>query len=243
MRTRIVLFDDNCTDGTSEGVLSEAPDAVIVQGDGTAFWNGGLYQAWKRALELDVDGFLWLNDDVALDYGALDRLGAYWRDLVGHGRTEFVLVGATRGSNGELTYGGMRRRWHPLALKLDRQPVSEALLPVDTFNGNIVLVPRTVTDKIGINDPAYYHKFGDVDYGLTATAAGIPSYVLPGTLGVCDSNEAPDMKGLRLAQRWNFVNSHRGLPMAGWWRLVRRHSGPWFLPHFLTAYKNLLKPW
>lgn len=233
---RVVLFDDASSDGTAQAVIEEMPDAIILQGDGQAFWNGGLHRAWQHAMQLEVDAFLWLNDDVELDADAIKRLAKVWQELAQRGENEFILVGATRDQYGEITYGGMRRRTNPIALKLELQAIAGTLQRVDTFNGNIVLIPRTVTEKIGINDPVFFHKFGDVDYGLTASKAGIPSYVLPGTLGVCEKNAPISFSGLSFVQRWKLVNSHLGLPMASWWRLVRRHSGLWFLFHFLSAY-------
>jgi GT2 family glycosyltransferase len=41
------------------------------------------------------------------------------------------------------------------------------------MNGNVVLVPKSVMDKIGILDPVFHHDLGDVDYGLRAIKAGI----------------------------------------------------------------------
>lgn len=236
MKLHVVLFDDASTDSTVEAVMSEMPDVTVVRGDGQAFWNGGLHSAWTRALLLDVDGFLWLNDDVELDRDALDRLEAQWGALQQLGQDMFVLAGATRGRDGRLTYGGMKRRRNPWTLKLELQAETKDLQSIDTFNGNIVLVPRSVTDKIGLNDRDFFHKFGDVDYGLTAAAAGIPIYVVPGTLGICEANIPTAYSRLSLRERWLLVNSHKGLPMAGWWRLVSRHSGLWRLTHFLSAY-------
>lgn len=236
MQLQVVLFDDASTDGTVDAVLAEVPAATIIRGDGETFWNGGLHRAWKQALALDVEGFLWLNDDVELDVDAIDRLAAQWRKFVSEGHDKFILVGATRGRIGGLTYGGMKRRRNPLTLKLEVQPAAEDPVSVDTFNGNIVLIPRKVTDEIGINDEVFFHKFGDVDYGLSATKAGIPCVVMPGTLGICETNLPIAYGALSMRQRWKTVNSHRGLPMTSWWRLVRRHSGPWCVPHFLSAY-------
>lgn len=44
------------------------------------------------------------------------------------------------------------------------------------MNGNVVLVPKSVVDKIGIINPIYHHDLGDVDYGLTAQENGIKVY-------------------------------------------------------------------
>ena len=60
----VYLTDDGCTDGTPEAVRTEFPKVRIVQGDGTLFWNRGMYTAWETAAkEKDYDFYLWLNDD------------------------------------------------------------------------------------------------------------------------------------------------------------------------------------
>jgi len=243
-----VLFDDASTDGTVEAVLAEFPDTIIVRGDGNAFWNGGLHQAWTRALSLDVSAFLWLNDDVQLDADALDRLVAARRQMsVERPDQRYVLVGATRDGEGRTTYSGQCREYSPFALRFRKVPPNETLQPVDTFNGNIVLVPRAVVDLIGINDVSFHHNLGDIDYGLRATRAGVAVRLLPGTLGQCSLNDAKASYGygspkLSLVGQWRKVNTLHGLPPRNWWRMTRRHSGLWFLPHFLLPYRWLVLP-
>lgn len=243
-----VLFDDASSDGTVEAVLAEFPETVVVRGDGNAFWNGGLHQAWTRALSLDVSAFLWLNDDVQLDADAVDRLLAARRQMLLERPDErYVLAGATRDANGRTTYSGQRREPSAFALRFRKVPPTDALQPIDTFNGNIVLVPRAVVDLIGINDAGFHHNLGDIDYGLRATRAGVAVRLLPGTLGQCSLNEAKASYGygsprLSLAGQWRKVNSLHGLPPRSWWRMTRRHSGAWFLPHFLLPYRWLFLP-
>lgn len=243
---RIVLFDDASTDGTVEAVLADAPDTVVVRGDGHAFWNGGLHHCWQRALDLPINAFLWLNDDVTLDPNAFRRLAeAYTAMLARTGGDEFVLVGSTRGSDGVVTYGGLRHVRTPLAFRLERVAPGDTLQPIDTFNGNIVLVPRAVVARIGLNDDAFHHNLGDIDYGLRAGHAGLPVILLPGTIGVCEANTAKRDRGfgsptLPLREQWRKVNTHHGLPFASWWHFTRRHSGAWFPLHFLLPYRRLV---
>lgn len=240
---RVVMFDDGSTDGTAEAVLAQYPQTLLVKGDGNAFWNRGLHAAWSYALKLRVDGFLWLNDDVALDGDALRRLRDGWRKMARH-EERFILVGATRGAEGEVTYGGYRVEKSPFALRFKMVPPETDLEPVDTFNGNIVMIPRAVVDAIGLNDAAFHHNFGDNDYGLRARRADIPVRQLEGTLGVCDINQmkltnAYGSRLLSLRDQWRKVNGHHGLPFASWWRFTRRHSGIWFPLHFLLPYRKL----
>lgn len=241
-----VLFDDASSDGTAAAAKAELPQTIIVQGDGSAFWNKGLFLAWRRAQKLKPDAYFWLNDDVVLDSDAHERLFKAWEELstdLGHRR--FILVGSTRGSNGELTYGGLKASRDLFAFRTSRVQPQSDLVRVDTFNGNIVLVPREVVEEIGINDPLYFHNLGDVDYGLRATRAGIDVRLMQGTLGVCELNQEKALHGfaspsLSRLDRWKKVNSHHGLPFKSWWRFTRKFSGP-FLPfHFLVPYRRLL---
>lgn len=235
----IVLFDDASTDGTVDAVQLAWPDTIVLYGDGNAFWNGGMYKAWQHALSLGADGYLWLNDDVVLDQGAMACLAKQWH---AEGGTEcsFILVGATRDDAGCLSYGGQRRVYSPLALKFERLPLEYRLQPAETFNGNIVLVSRATVARIGINDPGFLHAMGDIDYGLRATAAGIPILVLPGTLGLCNNNAPIRYNHGPLRERWRKLTSHRGIPPKSWWLLTRRHSGIWQPIHFLAPYRKIL---
>lgn len=243
-----ILFDDASSDGTANAAMEVRPDTIVVPGKGDAFWNGGLHQAWSRALELDVDGFLWLNDDVELDPDALDRLAGSWKVQHESGGDAFILVGATRGANGVQTYGAMacKRRLQSISFPMELH--GKEARQVDTFNGNIVVVPKSVTDRIGINDPEFFHNFGDTDYGLRAKAAGIPVIALPDTLGVCEANLTKSARGygspaLSVGEQWRKVNTHHGLPPRSWLRFTRRHSGALWPIHFALPYRHLFKIW
>jgi GT2 family glycosyltransferase len=244
----IVLFDDASTDGTATAARELWPEVQVVMGNGNAFWNKGLYEAWCRALALPVDGFLWLNDDVELDKDAINRLVNAWHERKKlDSNLNFILVGATRDDDGKITYSGRNLVKSPFAHKLLLVQPSEVSMSVDSFNGNIVLIPREVVKRIGINDPIYHHNFGDIDYGLRAKRAGVDIQLLAGTFGLCARNEAKLSYGygspsLTLLQQWRIVGTHHGFPFASWWRFTGKHSGHWRWLHFLIPYRWLLIP-
>jgi GT2 family glycosyltransferase len=186
-----------------------------------------------------MDGYLWLNDDVVLDKDAFSRLAEQW-DAQGGADRPFVLVGATRDEQGQLSYGGQRRVSSPFALKFERLPMADTVQRAETFNGNIVLVNEATVKVIGINDPGFLHAMGDIDYGLRACRAGIDILVLAGTLGVCNNNFPIKFNEGSFRERWRKITSHRGIPLSNWWKLTRRHSGKWQIVHFLTPYRKIL---
>jgi GT2 family glycosyltransferase len=246
---QVVLFDDGSSDGTVEAVAAVDPRAIILKGNGDAFWNGGLHRAWERALPLDVQAFLWLNDDVLLDENAIARIVSYYHSLgTESGDENFILVGATRDASGAITYSGKKYRHYPFAFLLDLVPPDpQVLQSIDAFNGNIVLVPRRVVDVIGVNDPHFSHGFGDYEYGLRASRRGIPVWLMPRTLGVCEANARPRSKGfggsdVSIREQWRMVNTPKGLPFRDWWRITRRYSGVWFPLHFMGPYRWLVLP-
>jgi GT2 family glycosyltransferase len=234
----VVLLDDASKDGTADAVRETWPGAIVLQGDGNCFWNGGMHAAWTHALTLGMDGYLWLNDDVELDNDAIARLAEEWARQ-GPATRPFVLVGATRDHAGQLSYSGQVRKHNPLRLWFDRLPLADALQKADTFNGNIVLISKATVDRIGINDPVFLHTLGDIDYGMRASRAGIPIWVLPGTLGICNNNPPVHFNEGSIGARWRKITSHRGIPLRNWWTITRRYSGVWMPIHFLLPYRKI----
>lgn len=243
----VSLFDDASTDGTPEIVKQSFPDVRVFHGSGNAFWNGGMHELWSAVRSDDVDGFLWLNDDTTLSDDAFDKL-AYARSMLkGEIKEEkFILVGATKDSEGRVSYSGYNVQPSPFAFKLSRvYPDEGSLKRIQTFNGNFVYVSKSVVDDIGINDSTFFHNLGDVDYGLRAGQASIGTFLLPGTIGLCESNDEKRRRGygspeLSFVQQWRKVNTHHGLPVESWLHFTRRHSGAWWPLHFILPYRHLL---
>ena len=67
----VFVLDDGSSDGTSEAIAEQFPEVTVLHGDGQLYWCGGMRQAFAAAIAGDYDHYLWLNDDVYLDDGAL----------------------------------------------------------------------------------------------------------------------------------------------------------------------------
>lgn len=245
----IALFvvDDGSSDGTAAAVRAAWPDAHIISGDGSLFWNGGMRLAWASAAAAGpFEHYLWLNDDVVLEPGALGRLvGEAAAQAAADGAV--IVAGSTRRpGTDEPSYGGQRRANPRRPLRLTVAQPGTAPVAVDSISGNIVLVSAAAFARLGNLSPAFVHIFGDLDYGLRARAAGIPVYAGSGLFGEC---EGPDMGGTsldlrlgrrqRLRLRWREEHKVHG---RDWRTFVALHAnaGPPRIVYALTPWWRIL---
>ncbi len=178
----VYLVDDGSDDGTTAAVSKEFPFVKIIEGQGDLFWNRGMRLAWEFAAKNGHDYYLWLNDDTLLMRDALVRLLSNSEKC----KNASIIVGSTCSSKDDttLSYGGRtKERNHPLI-----RPDEHLMKECDVFNGNIVLIPHSVFERVGFNDDYYRHSFGDFDYGIVASTKGVKSYIASGYYGFCGRN-------------------------------------------------------
>ena len=120
------------------------------------------------------------------------------------------------------------------------------------MSGNAVLVSAAAARRLGNLDPQFEHIFGDLDYGLRATAAGIPVYQAGEVAGDCAGHTAQGSAHDPRLSRWSrlrvaFVGS-RKVHARDWRRFARRYSGlgplywVYSLSPFLRAVLDKPKP-
>jgi len=236
-RFTIYVVDDASTDGTREAVAAEFPDVRLIKGNGQLYWNGGMSLALDNAYRDGHDFYWWLNDDVALDSDAFDRL-LETAGIIDDGDAQpGIVVGTLRDpEDGSLTYGGVSRL-HPLK-RTDFSLIApgDHPVPAETMNGNCVLVSQAVAAGVGNLTPDYRQKMGDYDYGLRARQAGFEVIVAPGTFGTCARHDeyagsSSDPTG-RLSDIW----SVKELEFGTWGLFCRRWAGPLWPMYFASPY-------
>lgn len=204
IKLEIYLTNDGCTDGTPEAIREQFPYVNIIEGDGTLFWNRGMYAAWQEAAKKDYDFYLWLNDDTYLQNDAIERLLGCSESK----DNEAVVIGSCCSSTNikEITYGG-----HDKMGKLLTNVSTEQECVI--FHGNIVLIPRHIFNLVGFNDKHYRHAMGDYDYSLMVHRKGLKSFVAKGVFGICDLHTSKPKwcdSNVKLVERWKALHRPGG---------------------------------
>jgi GT2 family glycosyltransferase len=203
-------------------------DITVVQGTGSLYWNRGMVLAYQtaRASALEFDAYMLYNDDILLDDSFLEFLRQF-SEL-----DNAILAGAFREpATGEVSYSGVVRVGGLRPFTFVRPELTATLVSVDTFDGNCVLIPAKVFEKLGGLDPAYTHSAGDYDFGLRAGTIGVRTYTYGTPIGYCERGPTLDER-IRVAafrDRWRLLFEYpHGLgPNL---RFVRKHGLPLLFP-------------
>lgn len=230
----VYLTNDGSTDETSGLIEKNFPNTIIIEGDGSLYWNRGMYSSWMRALNNKHDFYLLLNDDVELQGDAiLNLVNLYWNSSYNS-----VIVGKTIDPiSRQTTYGALKRRsW------ISRNsfiPITAKSDSVVTFNANCVLIPNNATESVGILDPFYTQQFGDIDLGLRFHSQGWdiveltqPVAYLTKNFAYTHANFHISFKGVK-----NLLVDPKGIPIREWWHFLYKFNG--FLAFFYFFYRYI----
>lgn len=240
VRYSVFLVDDGSTDGTTEAIKRKYPSVNVVKGNGRLFWNRGMRLAWKSSLKAKCDFFLWLNDDTILMNDAFERLLRCSAQC----ENKSIIVGSTFSSKENLThsYGGRTKKRDHLLIK----PNDKEVVECDVFNGNIVLIPYGVFEKVGLNDEFYRHSFGDYDYGIMAKKRGVKSYIAPGYYGFCNRNNPVPLfrrKCFSVFKRYRLLYSPLGYNPIEDFHFNKKFRPLWLCVwYFIKLHLNVLFP-
>ena len=214
----VFLVDDGCSDRTSEAVMQDFPQVNIIKGNGELYWNRGMHLAWETAAaSKDFDYYLWLNDDTFLFQNGL-------LILFKENFSTSIVCGTTRSSTiVKATYGGFLTKNFKLLTP------NGSYQNADYSNGNCVLIPRYVFEKLGNLDPIFQHALGDIDYTLRSRKKGIDIKLAPEFIGLCESHDnIPKWRSNSL----NVINRLKSLytPLSGcnppeFFVFQKRHNG------------------
>lgn len=241
----VYLLDDGSTDGTSEAVGREFPDVIILHGDGSLFWNRGMRKAFAAAIQKGFDYYLWLNDDSIIYDNSIGVLLDTHAHLTSQGHECSIIGSAMQDPDShQFTYGGVRRYKKPWGrIKLERISPSDEAIQCDATNGNCVLIPASVVEKVGNLDKVYQHRWGDHDYCFRALDCGCSVWLAPGYLGSCKDNPVDgtwEDISLSLMDRLRKINSPQAYQFRDYAIYMRRHRGAWWPAHLVWPYLKVV---
>ena len=186
----VFITDDGCTDGTNEAIREEfaSHNITIVEGDGNLYWAGGMRKAWSYAMSINKewDFYLLLNDDVELMPNVFEELfNAHRYALENYGK-EGIYSGITCDTEDheKMTYGGdvWVNRFFAKSKRLEPNGIPQLC---DVTNANILMVSKSVVEKMGVFYKGYVHGSADQDYSFTARKNGFPVLLTANFCGKC----------------------------------------------------------
>lgn len=187
----IFLTDDGCTDGTSEAIVLMYPDKdiTIIKGSGSLFWAGGMIAAWQEAMSKDTqwDYYLLLNDDTIMFQSCIQELMNTHLFCKRHYNRVGIYSGLTCATSNlnSITYGGriITNSFLGTSMQVKKTGMPQM---IDLTNANILMVPNSIVEEIGILYSGYRHGNADFDYSMQARKRGIPVLVTENVCGMCD---------------------------------------------------------
>lgn len=233
---RVCFVDNASTDGSLQRVRSAYPELDVVCNPQNLGYAGGNNAGLERALADGAEAVLILNNDVVLDP---DTLSGLVRALLAD--AEVGIVGprvCLAGDPGTIWAAGGRLTWRQNLTTLLGQgqpdgPAWQEEREVDYVPGCAMLVRRAVLERLGGFDERYFAYTEDVDFCLSARAAGWRSR-LAGSVRALHAASTSTGGGYNPRRKYMMgVNSV-------WF--LRRHGGPREWARFLV-YDVASLPW
>lgn len=185
VRYQIVIIDDGSTDGSGDYIKQNYPDVHVLTGDGNLWWSGAINMGARFAInDLKTEFVLLMNDDciIADDYfsnmskliieGAANHTILASKVYFTHPPDKVFYYGANFNfKTGKKTINGGK--------KIDEGQFNEPY-KCEWSGGMGVLIPSSVINQIGyFDDKTFPQYYGDADFTLRATKAGISLYCRP----------------------------------------------------------------
>ena len=196
--------------------------------------------AWETAAKTnEYDYYLWLNDDTILEVNAITELLNCNNEVLEKNNIPSIITGACKVAidKNEFSYGGRTEEGSVVP--------NGWLQKCKYINGNAVLVPNEIYQKLGNLSSDYTHGMGDFDYGLRTIKAGFSCYTTKSYIAVCEINEGiPAWCNPKVSfkKRWQQFNNPLGLNIKEYNKFRKNFWGYKWMLFAVKAYVKMLIP-
>ena len=180
--TRIVV-DNGSADGSVELVRSEFPEVVLIENGANLGFAGGMNAGIRRALKLDADAVVLLNNDTEVDPAFVEALLAAAQERPDAGALSAKIYFLDRPDR--IWYAGARfdpRRGHNGRHdgygEQDSARFAQ-LAETERACGAAMLMTREAIDRVGLLDEDLFAYVEDAEWSLRARQAGYRVLVVP----------------------------------------------------------------
>ncbi len=217
---RIWFVDNGSSDGSPERVAREFPEVVLVRNAANLGFGEASNQGARAALAAGAEAVFFVNNDVVVPPGTLERLARELAD-----QPDLGIVGPRvlyRDDPGRVWCAGGMLTWRENLSTLLGHGAPDgaswrATRDVDYVPGCALLARRTVLEQEGLFDARYFAYMEDVDLCLRARQAGFGVRVV-GEVAALHAASHSTGGGYNRRRKWMMgVNSI-------WF--LRRHGGP-----------------
>jgi len=187
----VIVVDNGSEDGSTAQLRELEPDVTVLSSSRNLGFSGGTNVGLREALRHGADLVALVNSDVMLEPDCLGRLetalsqpgvGVAGPLLVSRIEPRVVQSAGIRFSavSGRMRHLDVGRT--PEALNLQGCRI------VDGVSGCVMLIGRTVLDRVGLLNEDYFFSFEDIDFCLRARQAGFATVCVPKAAAVHDGS-------------------------------------------------------
>lgn len=230
---KIIIVDHGSSDRTSEKIVKQFPEVIILKGDESMWWTAATNLGVKYALENKADYVLTLNNDLVVLPDYLEQLMQAASQNI---KTIIGSVSLDKNNASIITFAGIK--WNSMTakyksavnLKLGYTEIKNkySLINTDMLPGRGTLIPISVFKKIGLFDEINFpHYAADEDFSLRAFYTGY-KLIVATKASVLSETEATGLKikynkkdfafwkdtffsmksPVKLSTRWLWANKH-----------------------------------
>ena len=170
---KIIIVDDGSTDKTSEMIIDNFPEIILLQQEGDLWWSEATNIGVKHAIDMGASLIITINNDTLLEENLLQELSDYSKLYPNNLLSPIGLHHETN----VLIDGGWNINWKTAKYKNMLDLVDSSLEnkfhTVNVSPARCLLIPVKVFEEIGFFDSLNFPQaVADFDFTTRATKAG-----------------------------------------------------------------------